>query len=123
MPSVNQFKNLASRMVSKTFSEFTNTFEIEMPVKLSDDQGGFTVSWVEFASVRGFVKIESGDEVQKDGRLKSDYPTKFSFEYISGIENDMRILYNGEQYNIVSIENVVESGVWVNIIADKADAT
>lgn len=118
-----RFKDLAEKFVDNTFNDFTKTFTIESLTETPDGQGGYTVSWATFATITGFVKHESGAEMIKDDRIKSDYPTKFSFEYVAGITNDMRINYDSKVYNIVSVIPVQEADVWIDIIADEQVAT
>ena len=117
------FKNLATNFVNSTFADFTKTFTIEALTNTPDGQGGYVPSWSTFAIVTGFVQKKSGDETVKDDQLNDDYPTMFSFKYISGLNNNMRVLFNGKYYNIRSIISVQEVDVWVDIVADESDAT
>lgn len=122
MSDLQCFKDMAAEFVNSEFAEFTQAFTIEQQTKVSDGQGGFTKTWAEFASITGFVKIITGKEIINNDRIKSKYATKFSFEHVAGIENDMRIIYNGFEYNIDSIMPVMESTVWTDIVAYKAVA-
>lgn len=118
-----QFKNLAERFVDDTFADFTKTFTIQSLTETPDGQGGYTVAWSTFATITGFVKHTKGMESTQDDRIKSDYVTKFSFEYVAGIENDMRISYNGKVYNIREVIPIQEADVWITILADEEVAT
>ena len=117
--SVSSFKSLAKSFVDNTFSDFTQTYTFESLAKTSDGQGGFTVAWSTFATVTGFVKIDSGREGELDDHIKSEYSRKFSFEFVTGLQNDMRILYNGDYYNIRSINSVQDSTIWIDVMGDK----
>lgn len=117
------FKNLATNFITKTFADFTKTFTIESLTNTPDGQGGYVPSWSTFATITGFVQKKSGDETIKDDQLDDNYPTTFSFKYISGITNEMRVLFNGKYYNIRSIISVQEVDVWIDIVADESDAT
>ncbi len=121
--SKQRFKQLAKRFVNDTFAEFNKTFIFESFVRTPDDQGGFTITWSTFATVTGFVKIDSGKEGILDEHIKSEYSRKFSFESIEGLANDMRILYDGDHYNIKSIDSIQDSTVWINVMAIKSVAT
>lgn len=116
-------KATAKEFVDDCFAEYTKTFVVQELARVSDGQGGFTKSWSDFATITGFAKVVTGKEIINNDRIKSAYATKFSFEHVDGLENDMRISYNGEIYNIVSIAPIMESTVWTNIIADRAVAT
>lgn len=120
------FKNLASKFVNETFADFSKAFEIQQLTEVADGLGGFTVSWAKFSDVVGFVKTVSGGELVETNegvRIGSDYMTRFSMQYIGGITDQMRILYNGETYNIKHINPVLDGDVWLNIDAKKTEVT
>jgi len=117
--SVSSFKSLAKGFVNDTFSDFTQTYTFESLNKTPDGQGGFTSGWSTFATVTGFVKIDSGREGELDDHIKSEYSRKFSFEFVAGLQNNMRILYNGDYYNIRSINSVQDSTIWIDVMGDK----
>ena len=117
--SVSSFKSLAKGFVDNTFSDFTQTYTFQSLNKAPDGQGGFTSGWSTFATVTGFVKIDSGREGELDDHIKSEYSRKFSFEFVTGLQNDMRILYNGDYYNIRSINSVQDSTIWIDVMGDK----
>ena len=121
--SVASFRGLTSTFVKSTFAAFTQDFIIQQLTETPDGQGGFTATWSTFASVTGFVKTVTAKEAQLDDHIHSEYLKKFSFEYISGINNDMRILYGGDYYNIRSSVSIADSTIWIDIVADKNTAT
>jgi len=121
--SVSSFKSLASSFVNDTFADFTKPFAFESLTETSDGQGGYTTTWITFASVTGFVKVTSGKELILDEHINSEYLRKFSFEYVAGLENNMRILYEGDYYNIHKIQSVQDSTIWIDVIASKSVAT
>ena len=117
--SVSSFKSLAKGFVDNTFSDFTQTYTFQSLNKAPDGQGGFTSGWSTFATVTGFVKIDSGREGELDDHIKSEYSRKFSFEFVAGLQNNMRILYNGDYYNIRSLNSVQDSTIWTDVMGDK----
>jgi SPP1 family predicted phage head-tail adaptor len=117
--SISSFKALAKSFVDNTFAEYAQVYSFEEITKIPDGQGGFTVTWSNFANVTGFVKIDSGREGELDDHIKSQYSRKFSFEFIAGLTNDMRILYDGDYYNVRSINSVQDSTIWIDVLADK----
>lgn len=123
MPVRQTFKNLGNKFVGNTFADFTKTFSFESKVNASDGQGGYTVTWSTFADVRGFVKITSGNEINLDDHIKTRELKKFSFNYIPDLTSEMRILYEGDYYNIHSVMPIQDVDVWVNVIASKDVAT
>ena len=119
MLSRESFKRLANQFVTNTFADFTKQFEIQSLVTTPDGQGGFDEQWLSFSNVTGFVSSLDGKESFKDERLSSDYMKKFKFEYIPGIENTMKIIFDGDNYNIRSIVSVQECDIWIEVIAEK----
>ena len=117
--SIKSFKALAKSFVGNTFAEYAQAYSFEAITKIPDGQGGFTVTWSTFANVTGFVKIDSGREGELDDHIKSQYSRKFSFEFIAGLTNDMRILYDGDYYNVRSIKSAQDSTIWIDVLADK----
>lgn len=117
--SIKSFEALAKSFVDNTFAEYTQAYSFEAITKTPDGQGGFTVTWANFANVTGFVKIDSGREGELDDHIKSQYSRKFSFEFIAGLTNDMRILYDGDYYNVRSIKSAQDSTIWIDVLADK----
>lgn len=117
------FKDLANEFVNNTFVDFAQTFIIEQLNKTPDGQGGFTPIWSTFATVTGFVKQSGGGEAIRDDALRTKQQYLFGMEYIAGITNDMRILYKAEYYNILPINNIMSSDIWIKIKAEKQAAT
>jgi SPP1 family predicted phage head-tail adaptor len=117
------FKTLAKNFTDNVFADFTKEFTIQNYAALPDGQGGQKLTWLTFAIVRGFVKDTDGMQRTKDGYIKSEYKTKFSFEYVDGVTNKMRILYKDNIYNIDSNIPILEADVFINIMAKEEVAT
>lgn len=121
------FKDLASSFVTDVFADFTKAFIFQAPVEVSDGQGGYTVTWSDFASVTGFVEMKSGGELVEvtDGMAKIDDEEMyvFQFEFVEGITNNMRIRHQNESYNIKSIMALQDVDIWLNIEAEKGEPT
>ena len=120
--SVSSFKDLASLFVNNTFNDFTKSYVFEKHVETSDGQGGFTVAWSTHATVTSFVKTANANEIILDAHIKTKDIKKFSFEYVAGIKTDMRILYDGDYYNIHSVQSIQDSTIWIDVLASKAVA-
>ena len=123
MPTQDIFKRLANDFITKTFSDFAVPFTIEEFTETADGQGGLTVVWAEFASLIGFVKTASADEIILDDHIDSKHLKKFSFEYMAGVTGKMRILYQGNYYNIHSVESIEDVSIWSVLIASRDVAT
>tara|TARA_R110000764_G_scaffold43004_1_gene96685 strand:+ start:10604 stop:10978 length:375 start_codon:yes stop_codon:yes gene_type:complete len=102
---------------------FLKTYVVEMQTKTADGQGGFTVSWSTFATIKGFVFPATTKDKIVDDRIKSEDIKKFEFEYVGGIDSSMRIFYDGKYYNISPPKSVADSDIWVVIVGFLGDAT
>lgn len=117
------FKNLANGFVNDTFADFTKTYTIESQVKTPDGQGGFTVAWTTFATITGFVFPTTTKDKLVDDHIKSEDIRKFQFEYITGIDSTMRIVYEDNLYNISPPKSVVDSDIWLIVVGFRGTAT
>lgn len=117
------FKNLAETFVDSTFADFNKSYVVQSQVETPDGQGGFTVTWSTFANITGFVFPTTTKDKIVDDRIKSEDIKKFQFEYVSGIDSSMRILYEGNLYNISPPKSVVDSDIWLIIVGFRGDAT
>ena len=126
MSLVTDFKDLAKDFVDNTFADVAQTFVFQTKTNTSDGQGGYTTAWSNFATITGFVKTlggnVSGKEMIIDDRIKSDTAKQFSFEYKAGITADMRIVYEGVNYNILPFDDVMDANIWQKIVAYKDEA-
>jgi SPP1 family predicted phage head-tail adaptor len=110
---------LANRFYSDTFKEFVVKIDIEAKTNTDDGMGGISESWALFANVDSFAEVKTSKELNKDNSLVLTDLMKFTIKHINGITSDMRIKYNGEYYNIESINNINQAGIIVEILARK----
>ena len=124
MVSRQRFKNLADRLTNKTFSDFTKVIIIESLVETPDGQGGFTTAWSTFTTIdKGFVFVVNTSKMILDDHLKSKELKRFEFEYVAGILPNMRVNYDSNIYEIMPSESVLDSDIWIKIVASKDVAT
>ncbi len=118
-----RFKNLANRFIYDTFADFNKSFSFEVKQMVDDGQGGYDISWSTAFNVIGFVKPESLSKTTLDDHIKSKHIKEFSFEDIAGVNEEMRILYDGEYYNIHTVERIQDTDVWTKVLAERDVAT
>lgn len=120
------FKNLADNLTNKVFADFRKPFAIQQLTETPDGQGGYTVAWSEFAAILGFAKVVGGGEVSEVNdpavSIDDEYMVQFSFEYIAGVTDSMRVLYDGKTYNIKKIVPLQEVDVWLVIDAERTSS-
>lgn len=71
----------------------------------SDGQGGFTRSWTTFATRWASIEPMKGTEQFRQDQKHPRQLFKIKLRYLSGLNEKMRISYDGATYFIVSIEN------------------
>lgn len=71
------------------------------------NENGFEVEvWVDFKTVWAAVSNLHGREYFEAAAVKAESTVKFTIRYTDGINESMRILFKGKQYNISSIDNI-----------------
>ena len=117
------FEKLATKFLNNTFADFAKSIRIVEEIETSDGQGGTTTARVLFASTICFIFPMAGKENSigsaDRGGIYTDQMFKFSMKPVSDLTNKMIIEYNGFDYKIESVEDVVEADVWLNVIAEK----
>jgi len=116
------FSSLADAFISDTFADFAKDVDVYSLARTSDGQGGFTEVWSVFASSKAFIFPLKGKENLDSGRLFSDQFYKISLKPISGLTTKMKIIYDGDDFNIRSIVDIAEADAWVNLITEKGVA-
>ena len=115
------FDTLGTKFLNDTFADFAKSIRIVELLRTADGQGGNTTSRVLFSSNVCFIFPMVGQENIEAGGLYTDQDFKFSMKPITDLTNKMIIEYDSFDYKIESVEDVVEAGVWINVIAKKGD--
>ena len=113
------FITLADSMLNATFKDFNVPIEIFELVETPDNQGGIVATWNSFASVDAFIFPMTGIEKIQNGRLISDQLFKCHLKPITNINEKMKLVYNSEDYQIRSIENLVSANIWLKMTIEK----
>ena len=92
---------------------------IQSLIETPDDQGGFTDAWSTFATVQAEVEYMDGSEAIESGRLGVNQLVKLLFRYQSGIDERMRVVFNGDNLPIRSFINVDGRSEWINLIIER----
>lgn len=91
-----------------TFQEFTET----------TNKNGFPVQdWTDVKTVWTMIKTVSGREYYEAAATQNENTVRFVVRYTSGITPDMRIVYKGRPFDIVSVINDDEMKKTLTIIA------
>lgn len=84
---------------------------IENPINTKDTFGGDVILWHEYhRCFAGFVGF-SGKESEESDKETSTSVKKFLIRYYSGINEAMRIVYNGRNFDITRIDEYGRDGL------------
>jgi len=79
---------------------------IQEPTEARGATGQSTPNWSTFRTVWADVKTLTGSENLDADQFVAKADTKFRVRYLSGLTRKMRISYNGDLYNILSIAEI-----------------
>lgn len=86
------------------------------------NENGFEVeSWVNFKTLWAAVTNLHGREYFAAAAIKAENTVKFTIRYTQGIDESMRILFKGKQYNISSVDNIKYANKFIEIKAMEVD--
>jgi len=83
-----------------------HTIEFWTKTNTRDEYSGFTEAYTKSFECKAQVKVSSGGETLISDQIFPVYTKDFVIRYRSGIVETMRVKYNDEFYNIVSIEEL-----------------
>ena len=93
---------------SITPSSLNRKIEIQSLVVTPTDTGGFAQSWVKLASVWAKIKNSSGTELIHADQLGSVAFSDFTIRYRADLNESMRIVYRGTNFQVRHINNIEE---------------
>ena len=93
--------------------------ELQALVKTTTATGGFTQSWVSVATLWAKIKNTSGSELLHADQLGVTSFSDFTIRYRSNINEIMKIVYRGNDYQIRHIDNIEELDLWMVVKAEK----
>lgn len=78
----------------------------ELTITQDPDTGEMIEVWTDLVSV--FAKVEPlvGREYLAAAAIQDEIPTKFTMRYRGDITPEMRIAFDGDEYDITSIQNI-----------------
>ncbi|WP_079525466.1 head-tail adaptor protein [Solibacillus isronensis] len=95
--------------------------EIFSTVSVKDDEGFAAEEEQLLASMRAYKENRHGSEAWKNRASFSEASSLFRFRRPRGFEltTDLVIGCKGERYNILSVEDIKERGMYVEVLAEK----
>lgn len=80
---------------------FRHRITFLQPEASEDQLGQKETDWIEFKKVWAMIKTLKGSEYIKAGAERDSITYRFIIHYISGVNSDMQILYNGRTFDII----------------------
>jgi len=82
------------------------------------NENGFEVEdWEDYKTVWAAVSNLYGKEYFEAAAVQKENTVKFTIRYFKGLDTSMRILFQGRQYNIISIDNIKYKNKYIEIKA------
>ena len=69
--------------------------------------------WATFVTLWANVQKHGGVEKLEGGKNTATNKVKFKVRYFAGITEDMRIVYNSQDYDIHEIQELGREGLWI----------
>ncbi len=104
---------------SITTGMLNRKIELQQLVKTPTATGGFTQSWVSVATLWAKIKNTSGSELLHADQLGATSFSDFTIRYRANINELMKIVYRGIDYQIRHINNIEEADLWLIVKAEK----
>ena len=85
---------------------------------ITPNTNGFEVeTWTDFKTVWANVSNLFGREYYSAAQVNQESTVKFTIRYLAGLNENMRISFNGSYYNITFIDNIKYSNKYIQINA------
>jgi SPP1 family predicted phage head-tail adaptor len=96
------------------------TFQAETPA--TDSAGGYALAWADVLTAWAEIVPGSGQKYFVDGHLEGHVTHHVTLRYQPGVTTDLRMIYNGRQFNIRAVLNADESNRWLVLLVEEGAA-
>lgn len=79
---------------------------IQAKTSTQDAYGSVSDTWASFAEVWAQYLSGAGNELFTAAQVYADTQGRFRIRYIDGITTEHRVLYNGNYYDILSVDEI-----------------
>ena len=93
--------------------------ELQSLVKTSTPTGGFTQSWVSVATLWAKIKNMSGGELLHADQLGATAYSDFTIRYRANINETMKLVYRGTEFQIRHINNLEEADLFMVVKGER----
>ena len=99
--------------------EMKHQVTVERGTTSDDDCGRRTTTWIPVDNIFCAIKQKSGSEKFAQDTIRTVKMKSFITRYGVDIVESDRLLFNGQYYNIKTINNVAERDIWLEIDAEQ----
>lgn len=90
---------------------------LQKPATTTNERGFEIENWEDLKTVWAAVSNLHGREYFAAATVQAENTVKFIIRYLEGLDTTMRILFQGRQYNIISIDNIKYQNHYMEIKA------
>lgn len=76
---------------------------IQQPITVQNEYGANGIVWEDFISTRAKADYNSGNRQNENNEIVHNYTITFTIRYYHKVSDDMRIIWNGKKYRILTI--------------------
>ena len=80
---------------------------IQQPITVQNEYGANGIDWKDVISTRAKAEQNSGNRQNENNEIVHTYTITFTIRYYHNITDDMRIIWNGNKYRILSINKEI----------------
>jgi len=91
---------------------------IERGTDIDDGSGGTYAEWAVVETVYCAIKQKSGAEKFQQQDIRTVKTKSFITRYGADVTELDRLVFNGQYYNVRSVEDIDERNMWLEIIAE-----
>lgn len=108
--------------VSKSAGKFDKQIEI-YTTTIVDKGGGWEVVELGevFVSCKAYIRNQSSGEIFKLSTRLETQQCLFKIPHVEGLEKSMILVYKNCNYDIVSIDNIEENDIFIDLICEKVE--
>ena len=97
--------------------ELNKRITLQKPITTTNERGFEIETWENLKTVWAAVSNLHGREYFAAAAVQAESTVKFTIRYLEDLDTTMRILFQGRQYNITSIDNIKYQNRYMEIKA------
>lgn len=96
--------------------DFDKVIEFQVESEVQDEQGYPVPGWVTVKKAGAMIKTMQGREYIQAATTNNEGTSRFIIRYTIGLHENMRVIYKGRIFDILSIVNDNEENVTLTIV-------